>query len=60
MANVIIKDDSRREHEAYVRRSFGVSEDDREAREHAETIAAKSREAVEEGKKIGGRKTWSF
>jgi len=60
MANVIIKDEERREHEAYVRRSYGVRESDREAREHTEIIAAKSREAVKEMDRIGGRKTWSF
>lgn len=54
MANVIIKSDERREHEAYVRRSFGVREGDAAGREAAEVIAARSREAVEYGKRKGG------
>ena len=60
MANVIIKDEERRKHEEYVRRSFGVRQGDRAAAEKAEIIAAKSREALEHGKKMGGRKSWSF
>jgi len=60
MAHVIIKDEERREHEEYVRRSFGVRKGDRAAEERAEVIAAKTREALEYGKQIGGRKTWSF
>ncbi len=54
MANVIIKSEERRNHEAYVRRSFGVREGDTAGREAAEVIAARSREAVETGRKRGG------
>ena len=60
MANVIIKSEERREHEAYVMKSFGVCNEDKEGREHAEVIAAKSREAIEKGKQEGGRKSWSW
>ena len=60
MANIIFKSDDRREHEEFVKRSYGVDDGNREAVECAETIAAKSREAVEYGKEIGGRKSWSF
>ena len=60
MANVIFKSNERKQHEAFVRDSFGVREGDREAAECAEIIAAQSREAVEYGKEIGGKKTWSF
>lgn len=50
MPNVIIKDDARRAHEAYVLKSFksggaSVTSADREA---AECIAARSREAYTE------------
>lgn len=54
MANVIIKSDERREHEEYVRRSFGVQEGDSAGYDAAEVIAARSREAVEYGKQRGG------
>lgn len=53
MANVIIKDDARRAHESYVLGSFkggaAVSSGDREA---AECIAARSREAYAEMKRM--------
>lgn len=45
MTNVIIKSDERRAHEAAVMRSFGVNPADRGAREAAELVAARSREA---------------
>ena len=54
MANVIIKSEERRAHEDYVCRSFGVKEGDRAGREAAEVIAARTREAVECGKRKGG------
>lgn len=54
MANVIIKSEERKEHEAYVRRSFGVRAGDAAGREAAEVIAARTREAVETGRKKGG------
>lgn len=54
MANVIIKSEERRQHEAYVLDSFkkngcNVSSGDREA---AECIAARSREAYENLKRM--------
>lgn len=54
MANVIIKDDARRAHEAFVLGSFksggaAVSSGDREV---AECIAAQSREAYAEMKRM--------
>lgn len=53
MANVIIKDEARRAHEAYVLHSFrggaSVSSGDREA---AECVAARSREAYAELKRM--------
>ena len=56
MASVIIKDDERRAHEAYVMQQFG--QDCRTAdsgeREQAELIAARTREAYETMKKMEG------
>lgn len=57
MANVIIKSDGRRRQEASVARSYGVNPNNREAMEHVSCIAAKSKEAVEYGRQIGGRKS---
>lgn len=54
MANVIIKSEDRQAHEAYVRKSFGVQDEDKAGYEAAEIIAARSREAVEVGMKKGG------
>lgn len=45
MPNVIIKSEERKAHEAAVMRSFGVNPTDRGAREAAELVAARSREA---------------
>ena len=45
MANIIIKSEERRNHEERVMRSFGVNPADRGAREAAEIITARSREA---------------
>ncbi|GHU42148.1 hypothetical protein FACS1894111_05580 [Clostridia bacterium] len=57
MANVHIKSEERREHEAYVMESFGkgsgATSEDREA---AEVIAARSREAYNTMKKMEGKK----
>lgn len=58
MANVIIKSEERRKQEAYVLDSFkkggcNVSKSDREA---AECIAARSREAYQNLKKMEGGK----
>lgn len=47
MANVIIKDEERKAHEAYVRKSFGVQgAGTPEQREAAEIIAARTREVT--------------
>lgn len=48
MANVIIKSEERKAHEEKVMRSFGVNPADRGAREAAELVAARSREAYGE------------
>lgn len=57
MANVIIKSEARRAHEAYVLDKFkggaAVTSGDREA---AECIAARSREAYAEMKKMEGKR----
>ena len=45
MANIIIKSDERRAYEDRVMRSFGVNPANREQREAAEIVAARSREA---------------
>ena len=52
MANVIIKSEERRAHEESVMRSFGVNPADRGAREAAEIVAARSREAYSELKRM--------
>lgn len=51
MANVIIKDDSRRERQEQILRDFGRSPEQagQEAREQAELIAEKCYEAVTKG-----------
>lgn len=59
MANVIIKSEERLQHEAYVRNSFGVAKGDAAGAEACEVIAAKSREAVEIGKRQEGKRSWS-
>lgn len=48
MANVIIKSEERKAHEEKVMRSFGVNPADRGMREAAEIVAARSREAYSE------------
>lgn len=58
MANVIIKDEDRKAHEDYVMKSYGIDPSNKELREAAELTAARSREAVEYGRQMGGRKTW--
>jgi len=45
MAAIIVKSDEQKAHEARVMRSFGVRPDDKAGREQAECIAARSREA---------------
>lgn len=52
MANVIIKSEERKAHEEKVMRSFGVNPASREQREAAEIIAARSREAYGELKRM--------
>lgn len=59
MANIIIKSDERRAEEAKVRSSFGVGSSDQAGREACEVIAARSREALEQGRREGGRRSWS-
>lgn len=56
MAAVIIRSDERREHEAYVMQQFGrdCRTADSGAREQAELIAARTREAYAEMKKMEG------
>lgn len=56
MANIIIKSQERRDHEAYVQQSFGVDPKNKAACEAAEIVAARSREAVDQMNKMGGRK----
>lgn len=48
MANVIIKSDERKQFEEKVMKSFCVDKNDSSAREAAECIAARSREAYSE------------
>ncbi|MGO5158654.1 MULTISPECIES: hypothetical protein [unclassified Bilifractor] len=59
MAYIIIKSDERRADEEKVCRSFGVSGSNSEGREACEVIAARSREALEQGRREGGIKSWS-
>lgn len=56
MANVIIKSEERRAYEKSVMRSFGVNPADRGAREAAEVVAARSREAYSELKRMEDRR----
>ncbi len=53
MANVQIKSEERRQQEAAVLRSYGVSGRTPEQREAAAVIVARSQEAMKEGKKYG-------
>lgn len=56
MANIIIKSEERREQEAYVARSFGIGRDaTSEQREAVETIARRSEEAAQAGRRMEGR-----
>ncbi len=55
-ANIIIKSQERREHEAYVQKSFGVDPKNKAACEAAEIVAARSREAVDQMNKMGGKR----
>lgn len=55
MPNVIIKSEERKAHEVAVMRSFGVNPADRGAREAAELVAARSREAYGDLKRMEER-----
>jgi hypothetical protein len=48
MAYVLNKSEERKADERYVMRSFGINPNDSAGREYAETIAARSREAYNE------------
>lgn len=52
MANVIIKDDSRKAYEASILKSFGGNSKDVSHREYAECIAARTNEAVSQLRKM--------
>lgn len=52
MANIIIKSDERRAYEDRVMRSFGVNPANREQREAAEIVAARSNEAYNNLKRM--------
>lgn len=52
MANVIIKSEERKSAEAFVARSFGANMESKEAREHVECIAARTRQAHDELKRM--------
>lgn len=56
MANIIIKSQERRDHEEYVRKSYGVNPTDKASCEAAEIVAARSREALDQLNKMGGKK----
>lgn len=58
MPNVIIKNEERKAQESYVAKAYGVNPQNRQAMEHVECIAAKTKEAAEYGKQMGGRKSW--
>lgn len=56
MVAIITKSEERRAHEQYVARSFGVSRNDSaERREAAELVAARTREAAAELKRMEDR-----
>lgn len=52
MANVIVKSDERRDYEKRVMRSFGVNPANKEQREAAEIVAARSKEAYKNLRKM--------
>lgn len=58
MSNIIIKSDERKAQEAYVAKAYGVNPQNRQAMEHVECIAARTKEAVNYGKQMGGHKSW--
>lgn len=52
MANIIIKSEDRKQREAFVARSFGANTQSKEQREHVECIAARTKEAHDELKRM--------
>lgn len=56
MANVIIKSEERKAHEQYVMRTFGADNSSAESKEAAACIAARSREAADELRRMEGKK----
>jgi hypothetical protein len=56
MANVIIKSEDRKNREAFVARSFGANTQSKEQREHVECIAARTKEAHDELKRMEDRR----
>ena len=57
MANIIIKSEEQRQHEAYVAEKFGAGRNP-EDREAVETISRRTQEAVEKARRMEGRKLW--
>lgn len=57
MANIIIKSEEQKRHEAYVAEKFGAgrSAADREA---VEVISRRTQEAVQAARRMEGRKLW--
>ncbi|HRS66613.1 MAG TPA: hypothetical protein P5519_12080 [Spirochaetia bacterium] len=56
MANIIIKSEDRKQREAFVARSFGANTQSKEQREHVECIAARTKEALGELKRMEDRR----
>jgi hypothetical protein len=56
MANIIIKSEDRKQREAFVARSFGANTQSKEQREHVECIAARTKEAHDELKRMEDRR----
>lgn len=56
MANVIIKSEERKAQEAAVMRSFGASASDKQAREYAACITARTNEAAQKLQRMEERK----
>lgn len=52
MANIIIKSEDRKSREAFVARSFGANMQSKEHREHVECIAARTKQAHDELKRM--------
>lgn len=56
MANIIIKSEDRKQREAFVARSFGANTQSKEQSEHVECIAARTKEAHYELKRMEDRR----